>query len=138
MDDATLIVRLCEILGRIPTFAWYPEPGTRYAPHRVGVFAGAIDATPDRAVGVQLYGVDDGRDVRGRMIQLHHRGARGDVLGAIKLAQVTNAALSGLSRERGISGTVRVSIGSLGPDKSGREERTDNYLIILDNMEASS
>jgi len=38
----------------------------------------------------------------------------------------------------GISGVSRLSMAPAGADENGREERTENYLIILDNQEALS
>lgn len=140
MDDAALTVLLCEQLGRIPKWAWRPDPEDLYLESEVAVFYGSIDPTPDRACGVRVYGTIDARDDHygARRVQLRLRGARGQARGADLLAWPAFLVMQNLSRVGGISGASRQSMTPLGADDNGREERTENYLILLDNTEAST
>ncbi len=139
MDDDTLTQTICEILGLVPGWHWRPE-GPRYTEAEVGIFYGAIPAEPDRAIGVRVYGADDYPEeyLRQRRAQLRLRGPKNTPNGADKLASPAFAMLQGLSRTGGISGIRRLSMAPLGADQNGREERSDNYIITLDNLEASS
>lgn len=134
MDDETLTDRVCDFLATLPTFSYRTDPPAG----GVTVFYGAIDDDPDRAVGVRIYGATDERHLHWRRAQLRTRGDRRSKQDADKIAAVVFAALHGLSRVGGISGIRRESMSPLGADQNGREERTDNYIIILDNQESSS
>jgi hypothetical protein len=136
VDDVTLTKTICALLGRIDGWVWR-ETGPAYSASKVGVFYGAIGETPDRAVGVRLYGgTDDPIEfVSSRRVQLRVRGAVGDVASADLLASQAFSALHGLSRVDGISGISRQSLTPLGADSNRRQERTENYLIIFDNPE---
>lgn len=139
MDDATLTTTICELLGALEgDWAWKED--SPYTSSEIGVFYGQIGDTPDRAVGVRVYATTDIplEHLSWRRVQLRHRGARDRPDGADELASATFAALQGLSRVGGISGANRMSMAPLGADQNGREERTDNYIIILDNPEAFS
>ena len=134
MDDSTLTIRLAEILGNLPTFAWRPD-GPAYTASEIGVFYGAIPDAPDRAVGVRVYNsIDD--DLLSRRVQLHIRGARRESFSADRLAGVLFAVLHERVRGDGIASIRRTSSAPLGADGNGREERTENYLVVLDNLEA--
>lgn len=138
MNDRELTILLCEILGSIPGWSW-SAAGASYPAGVVGVFYGSIGATPDRAVGVRIYSGDDPLIYSPiRRMQLLVRGARGRPDGADTLASLAFLVLQSKARYRGISRIERNSFGPLGADGNGREERTDNYLIALDNMEAIS
>jgi hypothetical protein len=139
MDDDALTYRLGEILGRIPGWVWGPDVES-FPAGVVPIFYGRIADEPDRAVGIRVYGTDDmlTQSLAERMVQLRFRGGRGDPRGANKLASPAFAMLQGLSRQGGISDARRFSMAPLGADANGREERTDNYLITLDNLEATS
>lgn len=134
MDDSTLTIRLAEIIGNLPTFAWRPD-GHAYTASEIGVFYGAIPDAPDRAVGVRVYNsIDD--DLLSRRVQLHIRGARRAPFSADRLAGVLFAVLHERVRGDGIASIRRTSSAPLGADGNGREERTENYLVVLDNLEA--
>ncbi len=137
MDDAEITLRLCEILARLPGWDG-PLLSAHTSTTQVAIFYGAIAATPDVAVGVRIY--DDGgspADPRTvRKVQLRFRGARGQPAGADRLAGIAEAVFSTVDRVAGINGIVRTSFGPSGPDTNGREQRTDNYHVILDNLEA--
>lgn len=139
MDDDALVYRLGEILGRIPGWVWDPDAPS-FTDDVVPIFYGRIDDQPDRAVGIRVYGTEDllTESLAERRVQLRFRGGRGDPRGANKLASPSFAMLQGLSRVGGISDARRLSMAPLGADANGREERTDNYLITLDNLEATS
>jgi hypothetical protein len=142
LDDATLTKLICSLLGAIPGWDWHePESDDdeyAYAENVVGIFYGALDPAPDTAVGVRVYGsTDDLLEHYGwRRVQLRHRGAKGQPGGADDLAALSLGALQGLSRTGGISGISRQSMAPAGADANRREERTDNYIITLDNLEA--
>ncbi|WP_102193209.1 minor capsid protein [Microbacterium aurantiacum] len=133
MSDATLKTTLCEILGSIDGFEWSTDP---YTADVVGVFYGRIEETPDRAVGVRLYGSSDTRDLTRRKAQIWVRGARGERDSADRIADDVFARFDKLSREGGILGIRRESMSDQGSDDNGREQRSENYTITLDNKEA--
>lgn len=137
MNDAELTTLVCEILATIPGWAWRPT-GPGYTSADVAIFFGAIDADPDRAVGVRVYAtLDDPLEHWGaRSVQLRFRGAAHSRASADELAGRAFPVLQQISRVGGISGIRRDSMAPLGADAKGREERTDNYTINLDNQEA--
>lgn len=139
MTDEELTTRICELLGTIPGWAWRTA-GPGYTAAEVGVFYGAIGAKPDRAVGVRIYGIGDDPEtgLQTRSAQLRFRGAPRVENDADVLAGQAFQRLHMLTRHTGISLATRRSFSPLGADKSAREERADNYQIILDNPEASS
>lgn len=136
MDDATLTKRLLAYLGMLPGWEWWERPDP-YPSTVVGLFYGELKTAPDRAVAVRVYAPQDGVHVSRRRVQLRSRGAQRRLDGADQLADIAFVALDGLSRYRGILRAERISFAPLGADQSGRQERTDNYLITLDNLEAS-
>jgi len=136
VDDGTLCIRICRQLARLPGWV-FREDGTDYLASEVALFVGAIDPTPDRAIGVRVYGTTDD-DVAERRVQLRIRGAKNQPLSADRMADLAFTVLHGLSRVGGINDIRRISMTPLGSDTNGREERTENYQIILDNPEASS
>jgi hypothetical protein len=142
LDDADLTNLICSILGDIEGWDWHPREGDadefEYPSETVGIFYGAIGSAPDTAVGVRVYGSTDNllEHYGWRRVQLRHRGARGRPDGADALAALSFEALQGLSRVGGINGISRQSMAPAGADSNRREERTDNYIITLDNLEA--
>lgn len=134
MDDATLTKRICELLDAIPTFDYFTAP----SPGGVAVFYGRIDPEPNRAVGVRVYATTDEPNLSWRRAQIRIRGDKRRRDDADRIAGVVFAALQGLSRTGGISGIRRESMSPGGADETGREERTDNYVIVLDNPEADA
>lgn len=140
MDDAALTKLLCSILGELPGWEWQ-DSADQEAPFpddAVVVYYGAIGPKPDRAVGVRVYGATDEEleHLHWRRVQLRLRGEAGRPDGADALATQAFQALQGLSRVKGINGISRQSFSPAGADLNRREERTENYLIILDNQEA--
>jgi hypothetical protein len=141
LNDAELTKLICSLLGERDGWAWGgDDPEFTYPDDSVAVFYGALGATPDRAVGVRTYGATESRIgnffLSTRLIQLRLRGAQGRPDGADELAAEAFDALHGLSRVGGISDITRRSMAPAGTDYNRREERTENYQIILDNQEA--
>lgn len=138
MDDDTLTRRICAHLGRTPGWAYRPD-GPDFAPSEVAIFYGGLGDAPARAIGVRVYGLGPGDQTytNTRRVQLRFRGARDDPTGANRLASTAEAVMQGLSMVGGFSEVLRTSLAPLGADQNGREERSDNYIITLDNLEAS-
>lgn len=136
MDDVTLTHRLCALLARLP--GWEGPELSKHEGAEVAIFYGAIGASPHRAVGVRVYnqagGTSDQRNIR--RVQLRIRGARNSPADADAIAGIAFAVFDGFTRTAGINSIRRDSFAPLGSDKNGREERADNYIIILDNQEA--
>lgn len=138
IDDVELTMRVAALLGEIPGWAWRLD-GPAYTAAEVGIFYGRIRAEPDRGVGVRVYYTDDSQsDLSIRRMQLRFRGEPHRVDGADALSGEAFRHLHRLVRRSQISLATRISSGPLGADTNAREERTDNYQIILDNPEASS
>lgn len=140
LDDRTLTRRICAFLGELPGWDWHEDDGTdyEYPADAVAIFYGALGAKPDAAVGVRVYSRTEerGEHLSWRRVQLRVRGAPDDVEGADRLAEDAFQRLQGASRVAGISGISHQSMTPLGADGNRREERTENYIIILDNQEA--
>lgn len=138
--DPAIARTICEVLGAVPGWDFSEEFGHVFTDDVVPVWRGRIGDTPDRGVGVRLYdgGDDPINDERFRLVQLRFRGRRGDPDVADELASTALPVMEAVSRVGGISGIRRNSFGPLGADNNGREERTDDYIIILDTPEASS
>ncbi|WP_454112831.1 minor capsid protein [Microbacterium maritypicum] len=139
MNDSTLTRIVCSLLSDIPGWEWRPD-GPSYQDTETAIFYGAIDATPDRAVGARVYSATDDpvRSLSSRRMQLRLRGRKDAIDDADNLAHLAFLRLQGLSRVEGISGIRRESMSPSTADDNGRQERTENYTIILDNQEASS
>jgi hypothetical protein len=140
MDDVTLTKTICSLLGEIDGWVWADADEHTYDLDEVAVAYGRLHDSPDQGVAVRVYMTDDDRrrHLNWRRVQLYHRGAPRRPDGADALAARSFARLQGLSRVHGISGAERLSMSPLGADGNGREERADNYLITLDNPEAST
>jgi len=138
MDDAALTIAVCEMLGEVP--GWHWSTTTKPPAGQVGIFYGDILETSDRAVGVRVYGGSDDPLVYQpvRSVQLRIRGARNDKDDADRIAGFAFALLQGRSRIAGLSWVQRESFGPLGADTNGREERSENYRVFLDNPEVGT
>ena len=133
MDDVTLTRLICAHLGTLPGWQW-SEADDPYPPIAIGVFYGAIGSEPDRAVGVRIYSTTDD-ELSTRRVQLRLRGERGRPDGADMLSDVAFPIMLTLTALPGISTITRLSMAPAGADGNRREERTENYLITLDNKE---
>ncbi|MDR6142390.1 hypothetical protein QE375_001944 [Microbacterium foliorum] len=134
MKDSVLKTRLCEILGTIAGFEWSTTGA--YAADSIGVWFGGIEDSPDRAVGVRLYGGSDVDKLTKRKAQIWVRGARDERGSADDIADAVFDRFDNLSREGGILGIRRESMSDQGTDDNGRDQRSENYTITLDNEEA--
>lgn len=128
---------ICQALADAGVGAWRPS-GPAYTSAEVGIFYGAIGASPDRAIGVARYMRDDfvpgDRYATTTLrVQVRVRGPKGVVAGADDLADAVDAALQGLSRVGGLNYIERQSLAPLGPDGNGRQELTLNYLVCLED-----
>ena len=137
MNDRDLTIAICQLLGELPGWSW-STTGT-YPADRVGVFYGPIPDAPDRAVGVRVYGGTDDPEVYSptRSVQLLFRGARNRPDGADELADEAFTPLQRRVRSGGINFAYRISFGPLGADGNGRQERADNYQIVIENTEVT-
>ena len=135
MDTTTLVTTVNELLAAASVGTW--RPGGGYTAGEIGLFYGPIGATPDRAIGVTCYtqtdDIETGRT--DRYVQVRFRGHRGAPNGADQLADAAFIALHGVYRTSGIARITRTSTAPLGADTNGRQERTDNYQLIIDNPE---
>lgn len=136
MTDAELTRVVCRLLALRCGWAWIP--GGINPTAAVRLFYGLIGTSPNRAVGVSVYGGADELEngLKTRRVQLMHRGEQNAPDGADALADASFAALQRLSRVEGLNTVFRLSFARLGPDATGRHERADNYQIIIDNPEA--
>lgn len=125
MDDDALTELLCTWLDAAGVGTWLPDAGT--------IFYGAIPEDAEAACGVTVYATTDDVEIgtATRYVQVRYRGARDDVRGANRLADAGFEALQGVHHRDGIARARRVSSAHLGADANGRQERTDNYQIIL-------
>ena len=138
MTDDAVTLALCEMLGQVP--GWHWSLTTKPPAGEVGIFYGDIPDSPDRAIGVRVYGGSDDPLVYqpARSVQLRIRGARDDKDDADRIAGFAFALLQGRSRVRGLSWVQRETFGPLGADTNGREERSENYSVFLDNPEVGT
>ena len=130
MDDATLTEHVCQVLADAG-LGWVYSQGA-YAAGQVGIFYGQAGPSPDRAVGVSVYATDDplGGPAR-RWVQVYVRGAKNVRRDADVMAGQVFGVLHRWHHAGPVSRYIRVSSAPLGADDSGRQERADNYQIIL-------
>jgi hypothetical protein len=116
---------------------WRPA-GPAYTTTETGIFYGPIGAAPDKAIGVTCYTQTDDivTDRKDRYVQIRCRGAKNLPNGADLIADAVFAALHGVYHTSGFARITRTSTAPLGADTNARQERTDNYRIIIDNPEA--
>lgn len=137
MSDTDLTKLLCALLGDIPGWEWR-ETAPPYAEGERAIHYGAIPEFPDVGIGVRVYSTSDNAvtGLASRRAQVRFRGRPGYVADADNMAQLAFLRLQRLSRVGGISDIRRDSMTPLGADTNGREQRSDNYTITLDNQEA--
>ncbi len=136
MDDADLTQAICAFLARVP--GWAGPDRAEHATATTAIFYGRIADKPDSAIGVRVYGLGgatDGRETR--RVQLRIRGTRNDPSSADRLAGIARTVLEGISRDSGVNGISHQSFAPIGADGNERDQRTDNYLVVLDNLEAT-
>lgn len=132
MNDADLTEYIAYVLATAALGAWRPA-GPVYAASETGIFYGAIGASPDRAIGVTVYATDDDlvTGKASRWVQLHFRGSPNAPRSADDMAGAAFDALHGRHHAGAVSRFIRTSSAPLGADANGRQERSDNYQIIL-------
>lgn len=135
MDDATLTILLCQRLSIVPGWLWRPD-GPDFTDTEFGIYYGAIPAEAGQGIGVRVYSGDDGL-IEERRAQLRIRGPQDSRPAADRIAGIAKTVLHGFSREGGINDVRRISFDPKGEDSTGRQGRTDNYRIRLDNPEAT-
>ena len=136
MDTTAVTTAVCQLLHDFGVGVWSPTQA--YLTTDVGVFYGPLGTLPDRAIGLTVYAATDDVEtgLAHRYLQVRCRGAVGAPNGADALADSAFAALHGLYQTSGIARITRTSTAYLGADTNGRTERTDNYMLIIDNPEA--
>lgn len=134
MDTTTVVTNVNEILAAANVGKWQPN-GPAYLATEIGIFYGAIGATPNRAIGVTVYVQTDDVETerKDRYIQVRCRGNPGVPNGADLIADAAFAALHGIYRTSGIARITRTSTAPLGADTNARQERVDNYELVIDN-----
>jgi hypothetical protein len=139
MDTTAVVTAVNEILAAANVGKWQPA-GPAYLAAEIGIFYGPIGAAPDRAIGVTCYTQTDDveTDRKDRYVQVRCRGAKNAPNGADLIADACFAALHGLYQTHGFARITRTSTAPLGADTNARQERTENYRIIIDNPEALS
>lgn len=135
-NDKELTLALCRALAEATGWQWH-EDGPNYNADEVSIVAGELDDTSDRMVGVTVYQATDLdiQDLHWRMVQFRLRGGRHDHFGADSLSFRVFESRHMLSLQGGVHNVSRRSFARLGADDNGRQERTDNYTITLDNQE---
>jgi len=134
MDTSTLTTAVCALLDAAGVGEWRPA-GPAYTAAETGIFYGALGALPDKAIGVTCYTATDDivTGLATRRVQVRCRGARNVPNGADLIADAVFAAIHGLYRTSGFARITREFPAPLGADGNSRQERTDNYLLVLDN-----
>lgn len=137
MNTSDLTTALCVLLDVAGVGQWRPA-GPAYTTAETAIVYGPLPALPDRAIGVTVYIQDDDlvTGLADRMVQVRFRGAKNAPNGADVLADAAFTALHGVAHTSGIALIARSSTAPLGADTNGRQERTDNYRVIIDNPEA--
>lgn len=95
------------------------------------IAAKRLPATPDAGVAITVYATEDDTNTRTRRVQFWSRGHRGDPFSADRIADDLLTALHWLHHDPVIARAQRLSFAILGLDGNDRDERTDNYQIIL-------
>jgi hypothetical protein len=139
LTTTTITWAIAQLLADAGVGVWRTG-GLAYTASEAGIFYGPLLTQPDRAIGITVYAQTDdivtGR--KDRYVQVRYRGAKGAPNGADVLADAGFNALHGTYRTSGIARITRTSTAPLGADSNGRQERADNYQLILDNhLEAS-
>lgn len=139
MDTTTVVYAVNQILAGAGVGVWRPE-GPAYSAWDIALAYGPLPEDPDQAIAVICYMQTDdvvtGR--KDRYVQVRCRGNRNSLNGADVLADAVFEALHGVYHTTGFARITRTSAGISVADELARQERPDNYHIILDNPEATS
>lgn len=140
MGDDVVIIAVAELLAEL---GWAWRPHSEFEPDDdVGILFRRLADRPNlpaQLVAIAVYGGgdDDENGEAYRLVQLRFRGARNDPRGADQLAGAAFNHLRTVAHRRGIAWARRRSFDQSKADDNGREQRTDNYRITLDNPEAT-
>lgn len=137
------MTKLSEVLTGLAAFldsegvgTWRGD-GTPYSPGETAVTLKRLPTSPDAAIAIASYDVEDGTDqpVHRVLVQLRFR-AGGSRTAVDDLADAAKTVLH-MRHRYDLPGGVRVqrsrrlSVADLGTDDNRREERADNYELIL-------
>lgn len=95
------------------------------------IAAKRLASSPDAGIAITVYATEDDITARIRRVQFWSRGDRDDPFSADRIADDLLAHLHWLHNDPVVSRARRLSFAQLGQDGNGRDERTDNYQIIL-------
>ena len=95
------------------------------------IAAKRLPASPDEGIAITVYLAEDDLMVATRRVQFWFRGKPRDPFGPDRLAQDVYQVMRGRHHDGQVSRIWRDSIAVLGIDGNGRDERSDNYTIIL-------
>lgn len=130
-----LLAGVAELLAAAGAGVWQPD-GSAYADGDTALVVGALPQGPARAVALSLYPVTDHPVLNDVVVGLQARirgAAAGDTRPTSDTADDLYQALHGLRNLRvggiDVVQITRQSGAQLGPDASGRDERTENYYI---------
>lgn len=135
MKISTIIESLAQFLDDTGVASYYPDV---YPPGFTGpaVSLKRLPKLPDDAVAVAVYDMDDATVLPGTWVsvQLRFRAAgartRVDDLADLAFEQLHfrhHFDMGGVLVQR----SRRINMASLGPDENGRDERADNYELLL-------
>jgi len=132
VDDADLTEHICQVLAQLGLGVWRPD-GPAYTAAETGIYYGDLATSPDRGIGVSVYATDDDpvTATAMRWVQFRIRGAQGVMRDADQMAGALFDALQDRRHAAPVSRFLRTSSARLGADENGRQERSDNYQIIL-------
>lgn len=97
----------------------------------VQVAAKRLATTPDQGVAITVYATIDEPQTHTRRVQFWMRGTRDNPFGPDRISQLIFEQLHWRHHDSLIARARRLSTAQLGLDGNGRDERTDNYEIIL-------
>lgn len=110
-----------------------------FLPDDVALTAKVLPDSPDRALAVTVYGREESPDPNLSdlvlAVQVRSRGRAADPLECDDLAEAARLALH--QAHRTTWGSLRIERvywftgGHIGPDENGRQERSDNYRMVL-------
>jgi hypothetical protein len=129
-----LLGGLAAMLADAGIGAWHPD-GTAYGPAEVAIVLGALPDSPDRAIALAAYPLDDhpSENLVKVGVQVRCRGAGDDPRGADDLGDQVFDLLHGATRFTAggvhVIQVLRQSSALLGRDALGRWDRADSYHL---------
>lgn len=135
INDIGLVQLLAQLLADAGAGAWQPE-GPDFVATQTAIWYGALASSPDRGYAIAVYGTRDtvgAAPITRRYVQLRSRGTSGVVNDADTLADAAFTALHGRTHAGPLAQVRRISALRLGADDLDRQERTDNYEVLLNH-----